>query len=186
MAYRTPGILAAALTALAVTATAVAQQPPQLAPTVVRVLLVRPGTRDTAVLATGNLQRLTSDTVTVVSTSIAQPGPHTIALNDANRLEVRMQRRSYAVHGAFFGALAGAIAGYLIASAAWTPCTQTGPFACMFYPTRDEQGGYGLVVGLAGGAGLGAIVGSTIHHDTWAPLAVPKRGAVALGLSVRF
>lgn len=106
------------------------------------------------------------------------------------RLERAVAGRGHGGTGAILGGLVGAVAGGAIAAASYRPCTQQGLFACLMYPSEQAQTAAGAVLGGAGGALVGLLIGSSIRSETWAPV----RGAGvhlmiapgSMGLSVAF
>ncbi len=88
--------------------------------------------------------------------------------------------------GKYFG-LTVAVASFVggtIYALAWSPCTETGWFACLFEPeSRGEAFAWGLAGGAIIGLPLGLIIGSNVREERWSPVALPA--SVASRLTIR-
>jgi hypothetical protein len=82
----------------------------------------------------------------------------------------------------------GALAGALIASATWEPCTRTptswADMTCLTHASRGQQAAGGAVLGLLGGGVIGLVVGRSMGVQTWEP--VVRVGTSARGRRAEF
>lgn len=131
----------------------------------------------------GSLVRLERDTVVIWTSPVfasSEMTTTTIALDRGRRLETVAPGHGHGRTGAGLGAVFGALAGAVIGSATWRPCTKG--LACVFYPTRGEHAAGGALAGAAGGALVGLVIGSSIRSGTWVPVhTAGLRVAVAPG-----
>ncbi len=104
---------------------------------------------------TGTLLSVWPDSMAVQSGPNATIGP----LGLVHRVDVAVGTQTMTREGAVLGAALGA----LTAATAWQPCTDTGFMACLVHPSRK----FTAVLGAAGGALVGLVIGSSIRMDTW-------------------
>lgn len=126
----------------------------------------------------GTLERLERDTA-FVRVGSRQPEP--LALAQGDYLELSVPVGTNARSGTMVGALAGAIGGGLIGMATYQACQpQPGQPQCEFKWGEGRRIVFGAVVGGAGGALAGYLIGRTMHRHVWMP--VNTQGVqVALG-----
>lgn len=86
-----------------------------------------------------------------------------LATESVDRLQVRVGRRSNPGRGALIGAAVGVLSGIGCA-------TQDQSWAW-----EQPSDGECFALGIAGGAGTGALIGLFIHSDVWAPVPLPHR-----------
>ena len=85
--------------------------------------------------------------------------------------------------GKYFGLTlaASSVVGVTIYALTWSPCTETGWFACWFEPdSRGEAFGWGLAGGAIIGLPLGVIIGSVVREERWNRVALPAPTAPRL------
>jgi hypothetical protein len=116
----------------------------------------------------GTLVSLQGDTIVIAPGGLASLD--TVALTAGRQLEVVTRSRGHAGQGALYGSIVGGLAGLVIASATYTPCTSTEFLGCLMYPSAGEAAGGGAILGAAGGALVGVIIGSASRTTTWAPV----------------
>ena len=90
------------------------------------------------------------------------------------------QQRNF---GKYFGltVAAASLVGGTIYALTWSPCTETGWFACWFEPdSRGEAFGWGLAGGAIIGLPLGLIIGSVVREERWNRGALPALTAPRL------
>ncbi|MGE0353405.1 MAG: hypothetical protein AB7I33_04155 [Gemmatimonadales bacterium] len=94
----------------------------------------------------------------------AQGRRWTIPADMVRRLERSRGRRGHPVTGLAVGAAAGLLAGAILFSPGGNACTGSGNYGerCLYYRA-------GI---LAGGVGLGALVGALIRTERWEPVAL--------------
>jgi hypothetical protein len=72
------------------------------------------------------------------------------------------------------GVSATGLAVGLVSAATWTPCRQTGPFACLFTTgSRGEAFALGGVAGVVIGVPIGALAGALIKRERWQQVTLP-------------
>jgi hypothetical protein len=115
-----------------------------------------------------------------------------LPLDSWTRLEVVQGQKSHTAMGALIGSLIGGTAGAVIGYASWEENEEC-PECWNWGPEVPSMGGF--VIGLLGGALVGAIVGDEIKTDRWKEVPVdrlqvrvdPLRGGrFSFGASVRF
>ena len=85
--------------------------------------------------------------------------------------------------GKYFGltVAAASVVGATIYALTWSPCTETGLFACWFEPdSRGEAFGWGAAGGAIIGLPLGLIIGSAVREERWTRGALPAPTAPRL------
>lgn len=161
-----------------------------------------PGARARLTVPAGGIVReevtiraVSADSLYVQRTWAGQPLDASVARDAIQRIEIAEQRKTHAGVGAAIGSVAGAFVGGALANAAWTPCTETGWFACFMHPDRATATGLGALGGAAVGALVGVVVGAGIGSTRWVDVTpshlrsavVPLRGGrVGLGTTVAF
>ena len=85
--------------------------------------------------------------------------------------------------GKYFGLTVAVVSlvGGTIYALTWSPCTETGWFACFVKPdSRGEAFGWGLAGGAIIGVPLGLIIGSVVREERWNRGALPALTAPRL------
>lgn len=111
-----------------------------------------------------------------------QPLDASVPLGAIQRVEVAQRRRSHAGAGAAIGSIAGAFVGGALANAAWTPCTETGWFACFMHPDRATATGLGALGGAVVGALVGVVAGAATGTNRWVEISPRRLGGAAVPL----
>ena len=148
-----------------------AAQDSPLAGSRVRVFL-----QATPQMANGRLVSTSADSIWL---DVGPEGTVGIGRDEIGRAERFMGVRGHARQGALIGFGAGAALGVIIGSTASTEDVDSGTFAVFF----------GLGLG-AGGALLGAVIGSSVRREHWVPIvawdAQPDGGTLRLGFRFPF
>ncbi|HXM38656.1 MAG TPA: hypothetical protein VN908_08365 [Gemmatimonadales bacterium] len=120
----------------------------------------------------GRLFHLGKDSVLILTGDFgARQDTLAFALGEGgSRLERPVAGQGHGRTGAALGAVVGAITGAAIGTAAYRPCEPQGFFACIMYPSEAEQTAAYAVLGGAGGALVGLIIGSSIRSERWMPV----------------
>ena len=117
----------------------------------------------------------------------------TLARAEINKLETHAGRRRNPGEDTAAGIVAGALVGGIVGFASYSPCRETGLFACAFSPGNS---GEAAVWGIIGGGVVGAAAGliASLFHvsDVWAQsdpqirFGYSPRGAgIGMSLSIR-
>jgi hypothetical protein len=171
MTFRYLRLLLVLAISLTVCAQGLAAQDPPLTGSRVRVFL-----RATPQMAIGRLVSASADSIWL---DVGPEGTVGIGREEIGRAERFMGVRGNARQGALIGFGAGAALGVIIGSTASTEDVDSGTFAVFF----------GLGLG-AGGALLGAVIGSSVRREHWVPItawdAQPDGGTLRLGFRFPF
>lgn len=132
----------------------------------------------------GSLLRLDGDTALVLIggyTGVSRPESLKVALENGRRLELLQESHSYGRAGAALGALIGGVTGDIVGSN--TPGCKGGLSCIGTLPPAFA----GALLGSAGGALLGLVIGSSIRSETWVPVETShvRVGLMPQGLGVR-
>lgn len=182
-------VLAAAAIAFGLLGTASTAQAQQAADPTPRIALV-PGTRVRVTATTliapliANFMQTRGDTAVFIADGGGR-GVWSIAISDIRQIErssgERKTNRPYVIRGAGWGGAAGAVLGYTFAATA-KPADSTRKY--------NRLGSLGI--GAAGGAVIGALIGSRFGTERWVPVPVrqvsitPRRNGTAVGFSFTF
>lgn len=129
----------------------------------------------------GRLIALQGDSLVVET---VDRSPQTIALGGGTRVDVSTGAHGHALLGVLGGAVAGLVAGEVLA---------TSEGGCSSGIGGGEMCGMYDVIGLAAGAGLGALVGALIRTEGWRPVTdgvtlrlAPGSNGMLVGIGMRF
>lgn len=117
---------------------------------------------------TGTVEPSAPDTLSLAADYGAS---RVIAMSDVGALELSGGRHRRFARNLGFGVAGSAVVGGTLAAVTWSPCTDTGIFACLLHPeSRSDALLMGLVGGAIIGLPVGLIAGLAITEERWEPV----------------
>jgi hypothetical protein len=131
---------------------------------------------------TGTLEDATPRRISLLSDQEGQE--YVIPMARVGKVEASMGlERRFGKYCAIGVASTSVLAG-TISAAGWSPCTRTGPFACLLSPeSRGEAFMWGLVAGALIGVPIGLVVGLSVQEERWERVTLP--GSPGVTVSIR-